>query len=83
MCKQEPKDRQKFIETVRRLGSRNVDPEQAELVAKAIPEAFEHTAIALEGIVNPVVPANIICRTMSISPKELEAIRVAGLIKQR
>ena len=79
----EPKGRQKFIETVRRLGSRNVDPVQAELVAKAIPEAFEHTAIALEALVKPVVPANVICRTMSISPRELETIRVSGLIKHR
>lgn len=81
--KREPRDRQKFIEIVRRLGSRNVDPAQADLVAKAIPEAFEHTAIALEGLVNPVVPASTICRTMYISPKELEAIRVAGLITHR
>ena len=79
----DPKDRQKLIENVRRLGSRNVDPVQAKLVAEAIPEAFEHTAIALEALVKPVVPANVICRTMSISPRELEAIRVAGLIKHR
>lgn len=81
--KKDPKDRQEFIETVRRLGSRSVDPVQAKLVAKAIPEAFEHTAIALEALVKPVVPANVICRTMNISPRELETIRVAGLIKHR
>lgn len=79
----DPRDRTKFLQNIRRLGSRNVHPAQAEIVAKAIPEAFEHTAIALEGLVKPVVPANIICRTMSISTKELEAIRVAGLIKHR
>ncbi|MEO1968471.1 MAG: hypothetical protein ABGW87_07135 [Sphingomonadaceae bacterium] len=78
-----PDHRAKFVKIVRRLGSRSVTREQADLVAKGIPEAFEHAATALAALVRPVVPANVICRTMHISTKELEAIRVAGLIEHR
>lgn len=80
----DPKMRGQLLHSVRRLGLPHVArAEQVAVVRHAVPEAFVHAAIALQDLVEPVVPANVICRSMRISPRELNAVREAGLIKHR
>lgn len=80
----DPNMRRALLQRVRRLGFPNVArAEQVAVVRDAVPEAFEHAIIALEGLVKPVVPANVICRSTNISPRELNSIREAGFIKHR
>jgi hypothetical protein len=72
-----------ILNGLRRLASRAARPEQVALLRQALPEAFEHAAVALSALVVPAVGANVVCRTANLRTSELKAIREAGLIKHR